>query len=161
MKSNTINIFGKLIVALIFTTSLFAYAQKASEGKPQTGLPKMSLRAGGQTIHTEVVATDETRQMGMMFRTKMGKNDGMLFVFPQLGYHAMWMRNTLINLSVAYMDEQGKILSIHEMEAFNETPHQAAGPARYALEMNAMWFLQHKVKVGDRISGLDKAPKPK
>jgi uncharacterized membrane protein (UPF0127 family) len=47
------------------------------------------------------------------------------------------------------------------MEAFNETSHQAAGPARYALEMNAAWFSQHKVKVGDRISGLEKAPKPK
>ncbi len=148
------------ITALLFFTSPFLHAQPA-DGKPQTGLPKISLKAGGQTIQADVAATDETRQKGLMFRTKMAKNEGMLFVFMQLGYHAMWMRNTPINLSVAYLDDQGTILSIHEMEAFNETSHQAAGPTRYALEMNAMWFSQHKVKIGDRIGGLEKAPKPK
>jgi uncharacterized membrane protein (UPF0127 family) len=151
--------------ALLLSASLFAASQtinaQPADGKPQNGLPKITLNAGGQTISADVAATDESRQKGLMFRTKMAKNEGMLFVFTQLGYHAMWMRNTPINLSVAYMDDQGKILSIHEMEAFNETAHQAAGPARYALEMNAAWFSQNKVKVGDRISGLEKAPKPK
>ena len=149
---------------LVFTALPFATVNaqpQPGDGKPQMGLPKITLSIGGQTITADVAATDETRQKGLMFRTKMAKNEGMLFVFTQLGYHAMWMRNTPINLSVAYMDDQGKILSIHEMEAFNETSHQAAGPARYALEMNAAWFSQHKVKVGDRISGLEKAPKPK
>lgn len=150
-------------IACLFTVAMMMsptlHAQHAT-GKPQTGLPKITLKAGGQSIQADVAATEESRQHGLMFRTKMAKNEGMLFVFTQLGYHAMWMRNTPINLAVAYMDDQGKILSIHEMEAFNETSHQAAGPARYALEMNAMWFAQHKVKVGDRIGGLEKAPKP-
>lgn len=121
----------------------------------------ITLNAGGQSIKAEVAADDAARQQGLMFRPSMGKNDGMLFVFPELGYHAMWMRNTLIPLSVAYMDEAGKILSIHEMQPQTETPHQAAGPARYALEMNAAWFTTYKVRVGDVIKGLAKAPKPK
>ena len=121
----------------------------------------ITLSAGGQSIKAEVAADDATRQQGLMFRTNMGKNDGMLFVFPELGYHAMWMRNTLIPLSVAYMDQAGKILSIHEMQPQTETPHQAAGPARYALEMNAAWFTGHKVRVGDTIKGLEKTPKSK
>ncbi len=139
-----------------------AHAQvQLIDSKPQTGLPKITLTVTGQTISADVAATDETRQKGLMFRSKMGNNEGMLFVFPQVGYHAMWMRNTLINLSVAYLDEGGKIVSIHEMEAFNETSHQALGPVRYALEMNATWFSRHNVVPGDVIQGLGKAPKPK
>jgi uncharacterized membrane protein (UPF0127 family) len=134
--------------------------QLAYQGKPQTGLPKMALTANGHAIKADIANTEATRQTGLMFRASMGKNEGMLFVFPQLGYHAMWMRNTLIPLSVAYMDDHGKILSIHEMEALNETSHMAAGPARYALEMNAKWFAGNKVQVGDVIKGLEKAPKP-
>ena len=90
----------------------------------------------------------------------MGALEGMLFVFPEIGYHAMWMRNTLIPLSVAYLNESGTILSIHEMEALTEVAHQSAGPARFALEMNTGWFKSNKVNVGDTIKGLDKAPKP-
>jgi hypothetical protein len=59
------------------------------------------------------------------------------------------------------MDESGGIVSIHEMQPFSDTFHQAAGPARYALEMNGEWFTRNHVKVGDRIKGLDKAPKPR
>ena len=153
--------FAAFLLSASLLAAPFSSQAQPADGKPQTGLPKITLSAGGQTIIADVAATDESRQKGLMFRTKMAKNEGMLFVFTQLGYHAMWMRNTPINLSVAYMDDEGKILSIHEMEAFNETSHQAAGPARYALEMNAAWFSQHKVKVGDRIGGLEKAPKPK
>ena len=131
------------------------------EGKPQTGLPAITLKVGSQNVHADVANTEATRQVGLMFRQKMAKQDGMLFVFPEIGYHAMWMRNTLIPLSVAYMDERGVIISIHEMQALSDVAHQAAGPARYALEMNALWFSTNKIKVGDTINGLDKAPKPR
>jgi len=164
MHTRHSNFVSAFVAAAVLFASLFVspflHAQPAA-GKPQMGLPKITLTVGGQSVTADIAATEETREKGLMFRTKLAKNEGMLFVFTQLGYHAMWMRNTPINLSVAYLDDQGTILSIHEMEAFNETSHQALGPARYALEMNAMWFSQHKVKVGDRISGLDRAPKPK
>lgn len=121
----------------------------------------MTLKVGGQSIQAEVAATEESRQKGLMFREKMGRNEGMLFVFTELGYHAMWMRNTPLPLSVAYIDEAGRILSIHEMQPHTDVTHQAAGPARYALEMNAGWFKANKVSVGDPVKGLDKAPKPR
>lgn len=156
----TTTLFRATFVTLFFGIFSLAHAQKMPEEQPQTGLPKITLNAGTQTIHVDIAATESTRQTGLMFRKQMGKNDGMLFVFPQLGYHAMWMRNTLIPLSVAYLDDTGKILSIHEMAPQTETSHQSAGPARYALEMNAAWFSTHKVNVGDRILGLAKAPKP-
>lgn len=151
-----------LAVVAVSTYSTRSFAQVSlTDGKPQTGLPRITLTAGKQTIQADVAATEETRQKGLMFRKHMGKNEGMLFVFTQPGYYAMWMRNTPINLSVAYLDASGKIVSIHEMEAFSEVPHQALGPVIYALEMNAKWFANNNVKVGDTIKGLEKAPKAK
>lgn len=145
----------------IATAVLLHIGHTHAKDQPQTGLPTISLKVGDQTIRADVAANDETRQKGLMFREKLARNEGMLFVFPQLAYHAMWMRNTPLPLSVAYMDDSGKILSIHEMQPFTEDSHQAAGPARYALEMNAGWFASNKIKTGDSIKGLEKAPKPR
>ena len=143
------------------STSAFAENSASPEGKAQTGLSTIMLKAGAQSVRADVANTDATRQIGLMFRKKMNAHEGMLFVFPEVGYHAMWMRNTLIPLSVAYMNEHGVIVSIHEMQALSDVAHQAAGPARYALEMNSGWFSANKVNVGDTIKGIDKAPKPK
>jgi uncharacterized membrane protein (UPF0127 family) len=96
-----------------------------------------------------------------MFRKSLGANSGMLFVFPDVAPHCMWMKNTLVPLSVAFMDEQGTIVSIHDMKPHDETSHCAAKPARFALEMNQGWFAQKGIKAGARISGLDKAPPPR
>lgn len=93
-----------------------------------------------------------------MFREKLAWNDGMLFVFDDPGYHAMWMKNTLIALSVAFIDGDGHILNIADMEPGALDPHSAAGPARYAIETNKGWFAARKIKAGDRVTGL---PKPK
>jgi uncharacterized protein len=150
------------LAALVATASINTFAETAAtpQGKPQTGLPVVTLKVGNQSVRADVANTEATRQTGLMFRQKMGKHEGMLFVFTDIGYHAMWMRNTLIPLAVAYMDERGVILSIHEMKPLSELSHQSAGPARYALEMNAGWFSANKVKPGDIIKGLEKAPKP-
>jgi hypothetical protein len=155
----TMNIrFLPPLAAVVAAISLFASPLHAKD-QPATGLPTVSLKAGNQTIRADVAATEASRQKGLMFREKMARNDGMLFVFSDLAYHAMWMRNTPLPLAVAYMDDAGKIISIHEMKPFTEDSHQAAGPARYALEMNGGWFTTNKVNVGDTIKGLEKAPK--
>jgi uncharacterized membrane protein (UPF0127 family) len=150
-----------LLAIATMTTALFIDSAPAWSKEPAASLPVITLRAGGHEIRAEIAMTDETRLKGLMFREKMAKNAGMLFVFPDIAYHTMWMRNTPLPLAVAFMDESGKILSIHEMQPFTDTTYQAAGPARYALEMNGEWFARNQVKVGDTIKGLDKAPKPK
>jgi hypothetical protein len=152
-------LFRFTVTALAMALS---FAPSTTAKEPQTGLPKLTLSAGGHSIRVDVAATDDTRQKGLMFRTKMAPNEGMLFVFEQVGYHAMWMRNTPLPLTVAFIDDKGAVVSLHDMEPFNETvTHQATGPVRYALEMNLGWFAKHRVKVGDTVKGLDKAPKPK
>lgn len=134
-----------------------AFATALSQpSQPQTGLPVASLSAGLHVIQAEVASTDQTRAIGLMFRKSMEANRGMLFIFDARSRHCMWMKNTLIPLSVAFMDEDGKILNIADMTPHDETSHCAAGLARYALEMNRGWFAAKGIKPGARVSGLDK-----
>jgi hypothetical protein len=131
-----------------------------SAQQPQQ-LPTMPLNAGIHLIQAEVANTFETRMTGLMHRKQLGANSGMLFVFPDLGRHCMWMKNTLVPLSVAFIDERGVILNIADMQPLDETSHCAKGPARFALEMNQGWFAAKGIKPGARISGIEKAPPPR
>ena len=123
----------------------------------QSPMPLVDLSAGVYRIEAEVASTFAARAEGLMYRRQLPRNRGMLFVFDQSSKHCMWMRNTLIPLAVAFIDEQGTILNIEEMRPETETSHCAAKSARYALEMNAGWFLAHKLAPGARIGGIDGA----
>ena len=126
----------------------------------QNAMPVMELSAGFHRIEAEVAANDQNRQVGLMNRTAMPPQRGMLFVFPQERTHCMWMRNTLIPLSVAFIDADGVIINIENMQPQTEDNHCAKVPARYALEMNLGWFAQRGIKPGTRLGGIDKAPRP-
>ena len=89
-----------------------------------------------------------------MNRKDLAENEGMLFVFPKADHYSMWMKNTLIPLSVAFLDHNGIIINIEEMAALSFDQHTAQKPAQYALEMNAGWFVRHETQAGDRIQGL-------
>lgn len=120
--------------------------------------PILELSAGIHLIRAEVAYTFETRAQGLMFRKYLGPNEGMFFVFPQAEIQCMWMKNTLVPLSVAFMDEKGKIVSISDMQPQTETSHCAAAPAKFALEMPGGWFARKGIKSGTTIQGLSKAP---
>jgi uncharacterized membrane protein (UPF0127 family) len=85
----------------------------------------------------------------------------MLFVFPDVGIHAMWMMNTHVPLSVAFIDTEGTIINIADMQPHTQTAHPAARPARYALEVNQSWFKSRGIKPGDKVRGLEKAGPPR
>jgi len=127
----------------------------ASVGQAQ-GL--LELNAGIHRIHAEVVETPAKRAEGLMFRKSLPANYGMLFVFDQTAQHCMWMRNTLIPLSVAFLDGQGRIINVEEMLPQTENNHCASKPAKYALEMNPGWFKSRGLGAGTPLSGIDKAP---
>jgi uncharacterized protein len=126
----------------------------------QTALPAMELTAGFHRIEAEVAATPQHRQTGLMHRKTMPAQHGMLFVFPQATRHCMWMRNTLLPLSVAFMDEKGVILNIEDMQPQTENNHCAAKDARFALEMNLGWFKARGIGPGAAIGGIERAPRP-
>ena len=126
----------------------------------QNAMPVMELSAGFHRIEAEVAANDQNRQVGLMNRTAMPQQRGMLFIFPKENTHCMWMRNTLIPLSVAFIDADGVIINIENMQPQTEDNHCAKVPARYALEMNHGWFAQRGIKPGVRLQGIEKAPRP-
>lgn len=129
-------------------------------GQSVADMPRMELTAGFHRIEAEVAADQANRMQGLMQRRAMGPNQGMLFVFPQSERHCMWMRNTLLPLSVAFLDEEGRILNIENMQPQTEDNHCATGPARFALEMNIGWFAGKGLKAGTRIGGIERAPRP-
>ncbi|MBK7648714.1 MAG: DUF192 domain-containing protein [Betaproteobacteria bacterium] len=126
----------------------------------QSAMPVMELSAGFYRIEAEVASNDRNRQLGLMNRQTMPAQHGMLFVFTENNTHCMWMRNTLLPLSVAFLNEEGKIINIEDMQPQTEDNHCARVPARYALEMNLGWFAQRGIKPGMKLNGIDKAPRP-
>jgi len=135
-------------------TAVAAPLPLMAQGQPATKLPVASLTAGIHLIKAEVAAKEAERQQGLMYREKMGPNEGMLFIFDAPASVCMWMKNTLIPLSVAFLDESGKIVNIEDMQPHSTDSHCAAKPIRYALEMNSGWFRQKNIKPGNLIEGL-------
>ena len=141
----------KLCAALALSScSLMAIAE----------MPLIELSAGFHRIEAEVAADAQNRQVGLMNRKTMPTQRGMLFVFTEKNTHCMWMRNTFIPLSVAFLDEDGVIINIEDMQPQTENNHCAKVPARFALEMNLGWFAQRAIKPGSKLNGLAKAPRP-
>jgi uncharacterized protein len=122
--------------------------------------PTVQLNAGIHVIRAEVAADFGTRMQGLMHRKALAPNAGMLFVFEDAAIHCMWMKNTLIPLSVAFIDDQGRIVNIADMEPHSEQSHCAAQPVRYALEMERGWFAKRGVAAGARIGGIKSGPPP-
>jgi uncharacterized membrane protein (UPF0127 family) len=117
-------------------------------------LPVVQLNAGMHLIRAEIAADFPTRAKGLMHRKSMDTNAGMLFVFDEASVHCMWMKNTLIPLSVAFLDEAGTVINTADMEPHSEQSHCAARQARYALEMNRGWFAARGIKPGMRLGGI-------
>ena len=138
----------------------FAFALSAAlltlSAHAQNRLPVTELTAGFHRIEAEVAVDQASQAKGLMHRRSMPANHGMLFVFSRTNHHCMWMRNTLLPLSVAFLDAQGKIINIEDMQPETEDNHCAASPARYALEMNIGWFAAKGIKPGFQIGGIEK-----
>ncbi len=120
--------------------------------------PTIELSAGMHRIEAEVASNNAERATGLMNRPSMPMHRGMLFVFPEAGVQCFWMKNTLIPLSIAFLDDSGRIVQIADMQPQSLDNHCSAKPVRYALEMNAGWFKSRGISAGARINGLGKAP---
>ena len=121
-------------------------------------LPDLALTVNGHKLTAEVAHTDPTRMQGLMHRRILPEDRGMLFVFSDVARHAMWMKNTYIPLSVAFLDEHGTIINIEDMKPHTEDTHPSAKPAKYALEVNLGWFRKRGIKPGAKVEGIEHAP---
>jgi uncharacterized membrane protein (UPF0127 family) len=134
-----------------------ALAIAASLAWADAPLRTAQIRVGPHPMKVEIVETDSQRIKGLMYREKLGRDEGMLFIYDEPAYQAMWMKNTLIPLSVAFLDRDGVILNIEDMQPQTEDSHMSAGPSAYSIEANKGWFAQRGVKPGDKVTGLPRA----
>ena len=139
----------------LFTASILLTLLSSSASAEK---PLIHLKVSGHTLSAEIAYKKESRIRGLTYRNFMKKNSGMLFVFPEASIHSMWMVNTYIPLSVAFLDKNGMILNIIDMSPHTRTRNSAASKAKYALEMNLGWFSSRSIKAGEKITGLEKAP---
>jgi len=130
----------KWIILVSFLWVPFVYSQT---------LPKIPIYLNDKEIWVEIVRTPEERARGLMGRKHLAEDEGMLFIFEKEDYHSFWMKDTLLPLSIAFIDRGGKILKIADMEPLTLDSHPPPKPILYALEMKRGWFLTNGVQVGD------------
>jgi uncharacterized membrane protein (UPF0127 family) len=139
------------ILLLVFLLSQPLGARESA----QPELPAVTLRVGKAAIRAEVADDDTERSCGLMFRTALARDSGMLFVMPVTGPASFWMKNTLIPLSIAFIAPDGAIMEIHDMKPGSEEMVRSAFPRiAYALEMEQGWFSKNNIWPGERVSGL-------
>ncbi len=153
-----------IALLLLISLALAGCAGSSSEPRAATtdsgnarasDLPTVTIDAsGGDEVMVRVEIADEPSEQarGLMHRTALAENRGMLFVFRKEERLSFWMKNTLIPLSVAFMDSEGRIVDIQDMKPLDDDPphYVSAEPARYALEVNKGFFEENGVEVGDR-----------
>jgi uncharacterized membrane protein (UPF0127 family) len=127
-----------------------AFAQDPNGGQPQS-LPVVAVHIGNATLKTEVAATPQEGEIGLMYRRSMPDNNGMIFVLP-VGTAQFWMKNTLIPLSIAFLDKNGTILELHDMQAMDTSITRSdSNQVAYAIETNLHWFDLNGIKPGVKI----------
>jgi uncharacterized membrane protein (UPF0127 family) len=152
-----------LTLGILLTTAAAALAQSqgtsqveapAATGTEVSPLPVLTIidSAGEMVpVEVEIADTEAERQTGLMGRTVLPQDAGMLFVFEGEQPLSFWMKDTFIPLSIAYIDAQGRIVDIQDMQPLDEIPHLSASPAQYALEVNQGFFEDRGITVGDTV----------
>ncbi len=138
---------------LALAIAVFGFGAAEAQSGPQPRLATVPITAGMHVIQAELAITPQQQMTGMMFRTSMGTNEGMLFVNDERGMRCFWMRNTLLPLTIAFIDDDGTIVNLADMAPRSEASHCSEKPVRFALEMNQGWFAKRGIKAGTKLRG--------
>lgn len=114
----------------------------------------IEIVVGGVVVSAEVADDPRERAMGLMGRSSLPENQGMIFVYPEEKILSFWMKNTPMALSIAFIDKLGRVVHMAELTPNETTPVTSEVPAMYALEMQSGWFKAHGVTIGQPVSGL-------
>ncbi|HIL26729.1 MAG TPA: DUF192 domain-containing protein [Nitrospinaceae bacterium] len=112
------------------------------------------LAINDANLEIEIANTPLKRSLGLMYRKELSPGAGMIFVFPEDMERSFWMKDTHIPLSIAYINQDGVILNIEDMEPLSLSGVPSSGPCRYALEVNRGWFEENGIQAGDQIEGI-------
>lgn len=114
----------------------------------------LPLLFGEHRLQVEFASSQQERQQGLMGRTELAESAGMLFRFPELKRQCLWMKDTPLPLSAAFLDEQGRVINLIDLEPHDLQVKCSSAPARFAVEANQGWFEQRKVEAGVQAAGL-------
>lgn len=144
------------ILSLAVLTALAGSSE--AQTPPQPTLPKVVLTIGKTRVNAEIADDPKEKEVGLMGRKELAEGDGMLFVFAHPQRLDFWMKDTLVPLSIAYINAQGIIREIHDMKPLDtNTTDSIFEDLVYALEVPQGWFAKSGILTGDRVMGL---PKP-
>ena len=146
--------------SLFFILALFTMALAWAQVPKAVDFKKGTIQINKVILKAEFAQTDEQQQYGLMNRAEIPDDYGMLFIFDDEDYRSFWMKNTFVDLSIAYIGTNKKILEIIDMEASksstdaNPATYPSKGKAKYALEVKRGWFKKNRIKVGDKIKNI-------
>lgn len=153
-RMRTPETFAKRLAKIFFHSLLAAwFVIPAAEGwaqEPRAATQRLILN--GKPLVVEVARTEREKERGLMFRERLGKDEGMLFIYEEEGILSFWMKNTRLPLSIAFLTGSGEIIDIQDMEPFSLRNHRSSLPAKYALEVNRGWFGRNGIRVGHKIN---------
>jgi len=150
------NMIPRIRLIRFFCIVAFAAIASSANAQLNIGLRTIQMKVGIYSIQAEVADNPDLREVGLMNRTSLPTNSGMLFIFEQKAGNCFWMKNTKLPLSIAFIADDGKIVNIEEMQADTTNNHCPKAPIRYALEMNKGWFSERVIVPGNLIQGLPK-----
>ncbi len=120
----------------------------------------LEVRIGEHSLRGEYATTPEERRRGLMGREHLAVDHGMLFRFDEERRHCLWMKNTPLSLSAAFIDADGVIVDLIDLEPLSETIRCSREPASYALEMEQGWFEARSIRLGARLAAPSGEPLP-
>ncbi len=139
-----------LVVSFCFI-QFHPYAVAKSEQQKSPQFKKEYIQLGQKKISVEIAETNQQLEYGLMHRTSLKEDQGMLFIFKDEQILSFWMKNTLIDLSIGYFSRKKVLNEVIEMKSTsllqtNFPSYPSQQPAMYALEMNKGWFSKNKIK---------------
>jgi len=142
---------GAAFIQICARIFLITMLLTAISGCGVKALPRKDIYISGHKLSVEIADEQEERVRGLMFRKRLAKNRGMLFVYKKESKLTFWMKNTPLPLSIAFIASDGSIREIRDMEPFSINPVRSSRNVRYALEVNQGWFEERGIKAGDRV----------
>ena len=116
-------------------------------------LPRVQLTAGEHQIVVHVARSDEERALGLMHRRELAPDEGMLFMCDTCEVQSFWMKDTPLPLSIAFLEDDGTILKIADLEPHDLEGESSGEPVRFVLEVNQGWFRERGIAPGCRLAG--------
>ena len=136
-------------VAMVASLAVAGGCRDGGHQAPASGLAEAQVKVGSKTYWLEVADTESSREKGLMERDAIGADRGMIFVFDQEAERSFWMHHTRFNLDIVFLDENGRVVSVSSMKAYDEHTTASNGAAKYAIELNEGLARAAGVKEGD------------